>query len=127
MTYYEQLLEKKGMKLTDEQVSLRNAWFVSQNDQTRRYKPARVHKGGNPQSAFDRSGNRICCVCKVPKPSECYSKGRSKIDGRDARCKSCKALLARKGKLDQEGKRVAVPKQADQQKLVWKSRLLIQS
>lgn len=39
MTYYETLLAKRGLKLTDEQISIRNAWFVSQNDQTRRFKP----------------------------------------------------------------------------------------
>lgn len=42
MTYYEELLAKRGLKLTDEQISIRNAWFVSQNDQTRRYKPMKM-------------------------------------------------------------------------------------
>lgn len=45
MTYYEELLQKHHMKLTDEQVSIRNAWFVSQNDRTRRFKPLAKQKG----------------------------------------------------------------------------------
>ena len=125
MTYYETLLKRHGMKLTDEQLSLRNAWSISQNDRSHRLK-AIVHKGGNPRTAFDRHGNRICCVCNVAKPAECYSKGKSKIDGKDARCKGCKAAQARKGKSDQEGKRVAVPERAGKQEIQWKSRLLRQ-
>jgi hypothetical protein len=42
MTYYEELLQKHHIKLTDEQLSSRNAWFVSQSDQTRRFKPAKM-------------------------------------------------------------------------------------
>jgi hypothetical protein len=45
MSYYEDLLKKRGLKLTEEQVSIRNAWFVSQNDRTRRFKPLAKQKG----------------------------------------------------------------------------------
>lgn len=92
MSYYESLLQKRGIKLTEEQVSIRNAWFVSQNDKSRRYKhPVSLPLVRPAKSAFDEHGNRICCICDIPKPSECFGKGSSKIDGKDARCKPCKS------------------------------------
>ena len=91
MSYYEQLLEKKGIKLSSEQMRLRNAWAP----------PASVYMtniskeiiDSTPPSAFDKNGMRICCICHKPKPAEHYHKNNSRIDGRDARCKLCRSRL----------------------------------
>ena len=46
----------------------------------------RVHKaGGNPNT------DKICCGCQRPKSKTEFDRSRNATDGRDGRCKSCRA------------------------------------
>lgn len=88
MSYYEDLLRKRGMKLTDEQVSIRNAWFVSQHDKTRRLKPITITPDLSDPTL------KLCSHCEDIKPMGEFHKDKSKKDGRDVRCKACKSRRA---------------------------------
>ncbi|MDI9934712.1 hypothetical protein QM806_04485 [Rhodococcus sp. IEGM 1351] len=121
MSYYEQLLEKKGITLKPEAVSARRDLMRATASSISRVKRSYRHWSAEPYvsreiptvvdgkddgylamtdrrthraSAFDdETGQRICCVCLVAKPPDQYTVNRQKIDGRDARCKPCKSRI----------------------------------
>lgn len=89
MSYYEQLLEKKGITLKPEAASARRQIVTMTM-----HMPKVDVDVKSVRSAFDPvTGQRICCVCLVAKPPDQYTVNRQKVDGRDARCKPCKSRL----------------------------------
>jgi hypothetical protein len=78
MTYYTDLLAKKGMPIP------------------KMYQASLTKPKKRLESAFNEQGLRICSNCHIAKQPEEYSPNRQKIDGRDARCKVCKRELAKK-------------------------------
>lgn len=85
MSYYETLLERKGLELPREITLVRSETPVLSIPTLR--KPRRA-------KAFDPiTGQRICCLCDLPKPPECYTTNKNNVDGKDARCKPCKSRI----------------------------------
>lgn len=83
MSYYQQLLDRQGIKLNEEAENNRREILPIN------YSPRR-------KSVFDKHGRRICCVCFTAKDADQYTTKRSSVDGKDPRCKSCKAELTKK-------------------------------
>lgn len=94
-TYYEYVLRKKGLRLSHEQKVCRNdqkmppefRWITPRGEMLDELKDDR--------KAFNEDGWRICASCKVAQPPESYHNNKNNIDGKDARCKICKSLLAK--------------------------------
>lgn len=92
LTYYEQIAHKTGVTLNPMQRYARQAEGFDRTEP--RAITDDVADAGS-RSPFDpETGQRICCMCKTPKPASAYTKNRNKIDGRDARCRECKSRLA---------------------------------
>lgn len=115
MSYYMELLEKHGLKLKDEQITLRNAirqpvypsiaalgkyedvsyeQLMKGDEYTDR--PRKTDRRLRPaDKRFDKeTGHRICSNCHEAKPPEMYAKGNGVPDGKDPRCKECKKTIA---------------------------------
>lgn len=86
MSYYQQLLERHNIQLKPEHKA---AWSgVLTRESSREPK----------LTAFDEDGRRICCVCRESKDPDQFSVDKNRADGRDARCKTCKAQIAKRYK-----------------------------
>lgn len=84
MSYYQQLLDRQGIKLNEEVENNRRDILPIN------YSPRR-------KSAFDKYGRRICCICFTAKDADQYTTKRSSVDGKDPRCKPCKAKQLKQG------------------------------
>lgn len=91
MSYYEELLAKKGIRLSDACRAARNNVREPLMQGRRRLpKTERIHIVKQP---VVMDGVRICSTCHEAKPVSEYHLNKNKKDGRDARCKPCKKVF----------------------------------
>lgn len=86
MSYYQQLLEQKGIRLKPEHKAAWNGVLIRESSREPKL------------PAFDEDGRRVCCICREPKDADQFSIDKNRADGRDARCKVCKARIAKRYK-----------------------------
>lgn len=89
MSYYEALLEKRGIVLDIATRHARQALETEERKKIRRAVPMAAKRSIDPITGY-----RICSSCHTPKPPEDYTTDRKHYDGCDARCKVCKRQLA---------------------------------
>lgn len=109
MSYYMQLLQKRGIELSDDQKSARRAWGASLDPTFKEYSVDDLEdfeevttplRNWTPpehvaETAFSPEGLRVCSACRVAKEPHEFSKNKNKKDGLDARCKRCKSEKAK--------------------------------
>lgn len=90
VSYYLELLARKGVTLSDDAADIRRAGRLPVETDAPKQEKRPYYGGGHPVVAISEDGRRICSRCKRAKSRDEYSKNKNKADGLDARCKACR-------------------------------------
>lgn len=87
MSYYEELLAKKGLTLSEEARIARNNLRVEKA-------PPKIKD--MPDAKQPNSTLKLCTHCQYVKSVDDFHKDKNRPDGLDTRCKACKRAVAAK-------------------------------